>query len=188
VALVRVTASIRANSAHHGYLATRMAELLPSISQLRSFIAQLGVVMPKLLPFISFPRPLIAERPVFVGHLDPREPQLLPLMGEEHLSLAVLALHIADCFVLLGDEQLRMREPRAFIEHRGHAIAHEDAESAHESHFLRHGRDSLADRAESLGHADTKLTVVHSRQAAESGKLARPGARQADACAELPSP
>jgi hypothetical protein len=29
---------------------------------------------------------------------------------------------------------------------------------------------------------------VHSRQADESGKLARPGARQADPCAELPSP
>jgi hypothetical protein len=129
--------------------------------------------MPELLPFISLPQRFIAERRAFVGHLDPREPQLLPLMGQEHLSLAVLALHIADCFVLIGDEHLRMRELRGFIEHLRPAVAHEDVEIADESHFLRHDHDKLADKATSLGHADAKLAVVHSRQATKRPN--RPG-------------
>jgi predicted nuclease of predicted toxin-antitoxin system len=165
-----------------------MAELLPFISLQQSFIAELGAFIAELLPFVALPRSFIAELSAFVGHVAPRELHLLPFVGQEHLSLDVLALRIADCLVLMGDEQMRVREARGFIEHRCHDVAHEDVKIADESPSRRNDHDKLADRATSLGHADAKLAVVHSRLAHESVKLALNRARQADPCAELPSP
>jgi hypothetical protein len=100
-----------------------------------------------------------------MGQLAPKELHLWRFMGQQHLSLDELALRIADRFVLMGDEPVRVRDPRGFIEHRRHDITHEDGESADESHSLRHGHDKLADKATSLGHADAKLAAVDSRQA-----------------------